>query len=107
MARKKAPAPAPKQERIEGTFDPIPEEVQLAADEYVHAKRKVAEWREMMNGRKETLIEAMTNHDVRELDIDDGDKRLVLDEKLNVSIKKKSDPKPGTDDSTDADAAFA
>ncbi len=110
MVRRKKAAPEKtaaelRQERIDGTYDPVPEEVQSAADEYVRAKRKTAEWREAMNGRKEALIDAMVSHDVRELDIDDGEKRIVLEDNRVVKIKKKSNAKPGVD--SDADEAFA
>jgi len=101
MAKKKRAKK--KQTRIPETFDPVPDEVQDAADDYVEAKREQAAWREKTNGRKELLIEKMREHDVTELDIDDGEKRIVLEEGVKVKIKKKSDPKP---DTSDADEAF-
>jgi len=61
-----------KQTRIEGTFDKVPAPVQKAADEFVEAKRQTAEWRAHMNGRKETLIAVMREHNVLEIEIDDG-----------------------------------
>jgi len=92
MAKKRANK-VEKQTRIPGTADPIPEEVQEAADEYVEAKREKAAWNESMNGRRERLIEVMINHGVHELDIDDGEKKLVLvdEHKLKIQAKKSSD----------------
>lgn len=86
--------PAPKkQSRIPGSYDPVPKPVQEAADSYVEAKRETAAWREQMNGRRDHLIARMREHGVAELDIDDGEKKLLLVEEDKVKIKAKKQPK--------------
>jgi len=92
MAKRRASnGQKPKQQWIEGTYDPVPDAVQEAADSYVEAKRELASWRELMNGRKRDLIDAMKEHNVSELMIDDGEKKLVLveDSKLKIETPKK------------------
>ena len=44
--------PKETQQRIPDTYDPIPKEVQEAADEYVEAKREVAGLREKRRGNR-------------------------------------------------------
>jgi hypothetical protein len=82
-----------KQTRIPGTFDPIPKPVQEAADEYARAKRSKANALAKMNARAEELIDVMKEHDITEVEIDDGDKRITLTaaDKLKIEKKKEAD----------------
>ncbi len=99
MAKKKGEL---KQTRIPGTSDRIPKAVQDAADAYIKAKRSKAKQLEKMNGCQEVLIELMTKHDIVEIDIDDGEKRLVLEDSSKLSVKKKSDSNPPNADDNEA-----
>jgi len=95
MAKKRT-ATKDKQTRIPGTFDPVPKEVEAARDEYVEAKREKAAWLVTMNDRRNRLIEMMREHDIERLEIDDGEKILVLEEDWKLRIESKKDD--GTDD---------
>ena len=103
MTKRKKASDELQQERIPETYDPVPAEVEEAANEYLEAKRALAEWRETMNGRREHLIGMMIEHDIRELDIDDGEKKLILDERHHVLIKAKKK----VEHSEGAEEAFA
>jgi hypothetical protein len=98
MAKKRTAGDGPAQQRIPGTYDPVPEPVQQAADSYVEAKRELAAWREAMNGRRDDLIEVMKANDVQEIDIDDGEKRLVLIDAATVKIQRKKAAEPEVED---------
>jgi len=63
-----------------------PPEVEKAAEKYLRQKRLVAKGREQMNAALEELLAAMRAADVHEMLIDDGEKRLILDEKDFVKI---------------------
>jgi hypothetical protein len=90
MPRKKSEKKL-KQTRIEGTFDPIPQPVQLAADQYVEAKREVASWRAEMNGRRDHLISTMREYEINEILIDDEEKRIILsqEDKIRIGARKE------------------
>lgn len=102
MAKKKTPGtakkktPKTKQKLIEGTYDKVPKAVQTLADKYVDVKRKKADALGQLNTARDILIVAMKKHDVVEILIDDGDKRLILDESQSLKIKKIKKPKGQT-----------
>ena len=76
-----------KQKMIEGCADQVPAEVREAVDAYLTAKGVVAKNREKMNDALGDLIDKMKEHDVAEMLIDDGEKKLVLTVKDLVKIK--------------------
>jgi D-aminopeptidase len=84
-----------KQSMIPGTCDEVPPEVEAAAEKYLKQKRLVAKGREQMNAALEVLIAAMRAAGVHEMLVDDGEKRLILDEKDVVRVVAR---KKGTDD---------
>lgn len=86
-----------KQKVIEGTQDVVPEEVSAAADEYLRHKRAVAKSREKMNAAIDRLIGKMKEHDVAEMLIDDGEKRLILDSKELIKIKARKKDDDGSE----------
>ena len=90
MAKKKAKL---KQQLMSGTYDEPPNEVRDAADDYVDAKRAVANHREEMNNFLTDLIEKMKAAEIYEILIDDGEKRLILSEKDQVKIKARKKQK--------------
>ena len=87
-------ATKPRQKMIEGTIDEPPADVREAADDYVTSKRNVAKCREKMNNSLADLISKMKAADVREMLIDNGEKKLILTEKDQIKIKaRKKDEK--------------
>lgn len=87
-----------KQKMIEGTHDEIPELVSAAADAYLTAKRTIAKQREKQNAALDALILRMHEANLTEIQIDDGDSRLVLEEKELVKIKKRAKHDDGDDE---------
>ena len=85
------------QKRIDGTFDKPPAPVRKAADNYVEAVRQKADWLTTMNERKEVLIEMMKEHDIAEIEIDEGEKKIVLSEQNTVKIKSVKQDKKADD----------
>jgi transcriptional regulator of NAD metabolism len=67
-----------KQMTIPGTSDPVPADVQTAAEKYLESKRQIAKHREKMNRSLDSLITAMRAADITEILIGDGEKRLIL-----------------------------
>lgn len=82
-----------RQQRMKGTFDPVPPEVQKAADKYVELKRSKQKFLEKETAAKELLIAAMIEHNIERVDIDDAEKELVLFDDKTVKIKSKKEPK--------------
>ena len=86
-------ATKPRQTMIEGTHDEPPADVREAADDYVTSKRNVAKCREKMNNSLADLISKMKAADVREMLIDNGEKKLILTEKDQIKIKARKEDK--------------
>lgn len=95
-AAKKAAKKRAKQTRIPGTFDPVPDEVQDAADEYYETLTERMATQAKENELREDLIGLMKTHGVQQVEILDGAKYIErsVDEKESVKVKtpKKSEP---------------
>jgi len=93
MAKKKASGHL-KQQKIEGTFDPVPDEVQGAADDYVRALRLRQKNQEKENVRRDEVLALMEEHGVEIVELDD-EKVLVLERgKSKPKIKRRTDIEP-------------
>jgi hypothetical protein len=77
---------------------PAPKVVQNAADEYASALRRLGSAKGKMNTAKDVLIDAMKKVDITVVEIDEGNKRIVLSEKDTLKIKKVKTPDVGGDD---------
>ena len=91
-----------KQRTIGDIVPEVPAAVQEAADAYVSAKRSLGKAKEKHNTAQDALIEAMRAADCLEVPIDLGNKRIVLNEKDVLRIKKiKKDKMEDSDDDDD------
>jgi hypothetical protein len=77
-----------RQKRLEGVEDECPEAVATAAESYLKFKRATAAAREKANGALDVLIEQMKTAGLKQIKVDDGEKRLVLSSKDLVKIQK-------------------
>lgn len=92
--KKKAKTPPAKQVRIEGTFDPVPEELQEKVDQYVGTLRSRMETQQEEDVLRREVIQMMHKHNVEKVPLDDDEKDLVLDHgDEKVKIKKRKKPK--------------
>lgn len=80
---------------IPGCEDTVPAEVRQAADEYVKTKRLLAKTREKLHGTLDDLITKMKEADVREMLIDDQQKRLTLTQADKIKIQARKGKKKG------------
>ncbi len=81
----------PKQMRMEGTYDPVPQAVEDKAQEYSKALRARQRMQEKENTLRAECVELMHEHKVERVELDD-ERMLVLEptgEKLR--IKKRSE----------------
>lgn len=79
------------QTRIEGTYEPVPKALQKIADDFVAAKREKQAWLESEKAKREELIAAMQEAGIAEIEIDDGEKKIVLIDATTVKIQAKKD----------------
>jgi hypothetical protein len=78
-----------KQKTMADMVPEIPEAVATAAEAYLKPKRQIANLRAKMNGALEVLISTMHEHDLKEILVDDNEKRLILKTKDLVLIQKR------------------
>jgi len=76
-----------KQTRIEGTHDPVPDELAAKVSQYVGSLRRRQKEQTKEDGLRGEVIELMHEHDVHQVELDD-EKVLVL-ERGNEKIKIK------------------
>ena len=83
-----------KQKRIEGTFDVVPADLQLKADQYVETLRERQQTQSRESELREEVVALMRAHNIAEIEIDDGEKVLRLVSKGDaIKIKRKSEAK--------------
>lgn len=75
----------------------LPKEVQDAVDKYIEAMREANALREQKNAAKLACIEAMQNHEIERVKIDDGGKYLVCESVMRL----KTESAKGQDDDSD------
>lgn len=82
-----------RQQRIEGTFDPVPEEVQDKVDSYVAALRKRMKFQKEEDTLRSEVIDLMKEHKLERVPLDDDDeKQLVLEHGADkIKIKKRKE----------------
>lgn len=67
--------------------DVLPKEVQDAVDKYVELMREANALREQKNAAKEACIEAMSNHAIDRVKIDEGGKYLVCESVMRLKTE--------------------
>ena len=77
----------------------LPKEVQDAVDKYIDAMRESNAMREQKNAAKEACIEAMSNHEIERVRIDEGGKYLVCESVMRL----KTESAKGQGDDSDDD----
>lgn len=78
-----------KQQRIDGTYDPVPQAVADKASEYEKALKSRMRTQEKENTLRSELLELMKDHDLERIELDD-ERDLVLESKgERLAIKKK------------------
>ena len=77
----------------------LPKEVQDAVDKYIDLMRESNSLREQKNAAKEACIEAMQNHEIERVRIDEGGKYLVCESvmQLKTEIAKVQGDDSGDD----------
>jgi hypothetical protein len=90
-----------KQQRLAGCGTAVPVAVQDAAESFARALRALGTARSKKNGCQEGLIQAMLEARIKEVLIDENNKRIVLDEKNVVTIKKVQDKDATSGDDDD------
>ena len=65
----------------------LPKEVQEAVDKYVELMREANSLREQKNAAKEACIEAMQNHEIERVRIDEGGKYLVCESVMRLKTE--------------------
>jgi hypothetical protein len=71
---------------------PAPKKVQDAADAYASALRRLGNAKGKLNTARDVLIAEMKGADITVVEIDEGNKRIVLSEKDALKIKKVKCP---------------
>ena len=99
MAKKMAKTPTNEAEELplaQGQLgdwlEEVPEDVQEAADERMRTLRAKNKATEKYNSAQEACMQAMKEHDVKRIRIDDGKKWLVYDEKGTLKTEKIKSP---------------
>lgn len=90
------PAKPQKQLKMqgEGFPEPPPKEVEDAATEFITRKREAAGAKDERDAAEEKLIELMEKHKISEYPIDQGEKTIVLMDRISVQVKAKKKQKP-------------
>lgn len=91
-----------KQKQMEGDGfpEPLPAEVQDAADKYQAASLAASKARGKLNTARDNCIAAMEQHNIPELTFSDGAKDLVLEHPPKLKFRKRKRP---VDDDRDGD----
>lgn len=89
MAKKKKA----RQKRIPGTYDEVPAEVETLVERYVDTLRERQALQEAENSLRVQLIEAFKEHKLTKVDIDGGEKVLLLVRDSSASLKIKAKKK--------------
>lgn len=80
-----------KQTRIEGTHDPVPQEVKDLAQRYEETLRMRMSLQTEENSLKPKLMDAMKKHDIIEIETDDSIITYEHVDKEKITCKKKAD----------------
>lgn len=91
MAKKRAQSEAPDGQ-LGDWLEKIPKRVQECADAYDAAHTAKGKASAKLNSAKDTLIEAMKEHEIQRVRIRNGEKFLVLDVKDGVRYEKPKEP---------------
>jgi hypothetical protein len=91
-----------KQKTMADMVPEAPAEVQENADAYASALRRLGNAKGKKNTAEEVLIQSMRDNDCTEVNIDEGNKKIVLTSKDGLKIKKvKGDGGESDDDEGD------